>query len=174
MRSTLSLFALVLAVVLITAPARASVADDQQPAQQQAAPQTRAFGSDAGMMFNPIKPEATADFEMVMGKLKEALASSKDATRQQQAKSWKLFKAQEPGPGGSVLYVFVMDPAVKGADYTVSKILAEAFPTEVQALYAKYSAAYAGGQSLINLTLVQAFGTAANDALVPVNLPAGK
>ena len=174
MRSTLSLFALVLAVLLIAAPAPVRAANDQQPAQQQAAPQARAFGSDAGMMFNPIKPEATADFEMVMGKLKEALTKSQDPTRQQQAKSWKLFKAQEPGPGGSVLYVFVMDPAVKGADYTVSKILAEAFPTEVQALYAKYSAAYAGGQSLINLTLVQTFGGSANDALVEVPLPTSK
>ena len=29
-------------------------------------------------------------------------------------------------PGGNVLYVFIIDPAVKGADYTVSTILAEA------------------------------------------------
>ncbi len=172
MRSTLSLFALVVAVMLIAAPASALASDPQQPAAQQAAPQGRVFGADAGMMFNPIKAEATADFEMVMGKLKEALAKSQDATRQQQAKSWKLFKAQEPGPGGSVLYVFIMDPAVKGADYSVAKILSEAFPTEVQELYQKYSAAYSGGQSLINLALVQVFG--GGGAVTEVPLPAGK
>ena len=177
MRSTLSLFALVVAVMLIAAPSSAIASDAQQPAAQQpaaqqAAPQGRVFGSDAGMMFNPIKAEATADFELVMGKLKEALVKSQDATRQQQAKSWKLYKAVEPGPGGSVLYIFIMDPAVKGADYSVAKILSEAFPTEVQALYQKYSAAYAGGQSLINLTLVQAFGAAGGT--MEVQLPAGK
>ena len=174
MLSTLSLFALVVAVMLVAAPSSAAAQQPaaQQPAAQQAAPQGRLFGSDAGMMFNPIKAEATADFEMVMGKLKEALAKSQDATRQQQAKSWKVFKAQEPMQG-NVLYVFIMDPAVKGADYSVAKILSEAFPTEVQALYQKYSAAYAGGQSLINLSLVQAFG-AAGGGLNEVQLPAGK
>jgi hypothetical protein len=177
MRSTLSLFALAFAVMLIAAPASAVASDAQQPATQQPAaqpapPPGRMFGSDAGMMFNPIKPEAAADFEMVMGKLKEALAKSQDATRQQQAKSWKLFKAQEPGPAGSVLYIFIMDPAVKDADYTVSKILSEAFPTEVQALYQKYSAAYAGGQSLVNLTLVQTFGP--GGGMDEVQLPASK
>jgi len=172
MRSTLSLFALGIAVMLVAASVCAVASDAQQPAAQQAAPQGRVFGSDAGMMFNPIKPEAAADFEMVMGKLKEALAKSQDATRQQQAKSWKLFKAQEPGQAGSVLYVFIMDPAVKGADYSVSKILSEAFPTEVQALYQKYSAAYAGGQSLVNLTLVQAFGE--GGGMDEVQLPVSK
>jgi hypothetical protein len=52
-----------------------------------------------------------------------------------------------------VLYVSIVDPAVKGADYTVSTILSEAFPTEVQALYKTYSEAYVS-QNLINLSLM--------------------
>ena len=80
-----------------------------------------------------------------MGKLNEALQKSEEPERKQQAASWKVFKSPEPGPNGNVLYIFVIDPAVKGADYTVSKILAEAFPTEVQDLYKKFSDAYAGG-----------------------------
>jgi len=182
MRSTLTLLALATVVMLNAAPASAVASDAQQPAAQQpaaqqpaapqAAPPGRVFGADAGIMFNPIKPELAADFEMVMGKLKEALDKNQDATRQQQAKSWKVFKAQEPMQG-NVLYVFIMDPAVKGADYSVAKILAEAFPTEVQALYQKYSAAYAGGQSLINLTLVQAFGPA-GAGLEEVQFPVSK
>ncbi len=48
--------------------------------------------------------------------------------RNQQGWGWKIFKAAEPGPNGSVLYVFVMDPAVKGADYGVAKILARGVP----------------------------------------------
>ena len=115
-------------------------------------PVGRIFGSEAGMIFNPIKPDKTIDFEQVMAKLKEALTRSEDPVRQRQAAGWKVFKAVEPGPNGTVLYIFVMDPAVKGADYSVTKILTEAYPTpEVQELYKLYSAAYAGGQSLLNL-----------------------
>jgi hypothetical protein len=42
-----------------------------------------------------------------------------------------------------VLYVFVMDPAVKGADYGVAKILAEAYPDEIMDLYRMYTGAFA-------------------------------
>ena len=87
------------------------------------------FGSDAGMVFNFIKPEKTSDFEAVVAKLSEALQKSDKPERKQQAVSWKVFRAIEPGANGSVLYVFTIDPAVKGVDYTVSTILAEAFPS---------------------------------------------
>jgi len=90
----------------------------------------------------------------VMGKLKEALSKSEKPERKQQAASWKVFKSPDPAAGGNVLYVFMIDPAVKGADYTVSTILAEAFPTEVQALYKQYAEAYASGQNFVNLSLV--------------------
>jgi pyruvate/2-oxoglutarate dehydrogenase complex dihydrolipoamide acyltransferase (E2) component len=132
-----------------------------QPAPSQpaaAAPTARSFGSDAGIIINQIKPDRTADFEQVIGKLKEALQKSQDPGRKQQAASWKVFKAQEPGPNGIALYFFVMDPAVKGADYSVSKILAEAFPAEVQDLYKKFSDAYAGGQNMVNLQLIANLG----------------
>jgi pyruvate/2-oxoglutarate dehydrogenase complex dihydrolipoamide acyltransferase (E2) component len=132
-----------------------------QPAPSQpaaAAPTARTFGSDAGIIINQIKPDRTADFELVIGKLKEALQKSQDPGRKQQAASWKVFKAQEPGPNGIALYFFVMDPAVKGADYSVSKILAEAFPAEVKDLYQKFSDAYAGGQNMVNLQLIANLG----------------
>jgi hypothetical protein len=116
------------------------------------------FGSDAGMVFNFIKPEKTSDFEAVVAKLGEALQKSDKPERQQQAVSWKVFRAIEPGANGSVLYVFAIDPAVKGVDYTVSTILAEAFPTEVQALYKEYAEAYATGQNFVNLKLVSVLG----------------
>ena len=123
-------------------------------AAAQAAPTARLFASDAGMVLNFIKPDKTADFEAVMGKLKEALSKSEKPERKQQAASWKVFKSPDPAAGGNVLYVFMIDPAVKGADYTVSTILAEAFPTEVQALYKQYAEAYASGQNFVNLSLV--------------------
>ena len=129
------------------------------PAQQAAAaPAARVFGSDAGMVLNFIKADKTADFEAVMGKLKEALQKSAKPERKQQAASWKVFKSPEPAAGGNVLYVFFIDPSVKGADYTVSTILAEAFPADVQAIFKQYSDSYASGQNFVNLTLVNDFG----------------
>ena len=118
----------------------------------------RSFTADAGLIFNTIKPDKTADFEMVMGKLKEALQMSEDPARQEMADGWKVYKSVEPGPSGNVLYIWIMDPAVPTGDYTVSKILADAFPVEVQDLYQKFSDAYASGQNLVNLQLVQSFG----------------
>jgi hypothetical protein len=110
------------------------------------------FASEQGLIFNAIRPDKVMDFETVLAKLRTALADSKDPVRNQQGWGWKIFKAAEPGPNGSVLYVFVMDPAVKGADYGVSKILAEAYPNEVMDLYRMYTGAFAtAGQTLINL-----------------------
>jgi hypothetical protein len=118
------------------------------------------FKADAGMVFYQIKPGATADFEEVMAKVKEALAKSEDPVRKQQAQSWRVFKAAEP-MAGNVLYVFFMDPAVKGADYDFVKMLGEGFkddPKMVQDLYAKLKGAFAGGGNLLNLTLIQRMG----------------
>jgi hypothetical protein len=150
---------IVLGLVVSLFSASTVQAQAQQPAQQaQAAPTTRVFASDAGMVLNFIKPDKTADFESVMTKLKEALQKSEKPERKQQAQSWKIFKSPEPAAGGNVLYVFIIDPSVKGADYTVSNILAEAFPTEVQTLYKQYAEAYASGQNFVNLQLVSDLG----------------
>jgi hypothetical protein len=125
-----------------------------------AVPATRVFGSHAGMVLNFIRPDKTADFESVIARLRAALQKSNNPERVRQAASWKVFRAQEPAANGNVLYMFVIDPAVKGADYTVSKILAEAFPGEVQALYKQFVDSYATGQNFVNLTLVAALGEA--------------
>ena len=115
-------------------------------------PLGRVFAAEQGMIINAIRPDKVMDFETVIAKLREALANSKDPVRNQQGWGWKVYKAAEPGPNGSVLYVFVMDPVVKGADYGVAKILAEAYPTEIMELYRMYTTSFApAGQTLINL-----------------------
>jgi hypothetical protein len=141
-----------------TAFAQATPPPAAPAAAAQAAPTARMFASDGGMVLNFIKPDKTADFEAVIGKLKEALQKSAKPERKQQAASWKVFKSPDPAAGGNVLYVFMIDPSVKGADYTVSNILAEGFPTEVQALYKQYADAYASGQNFVNLSLVSDLG----------------
>jgi hypothetical protein len=154
--------AVVVGVISVsTVYAQAQQAQQAQPAQPAAAAQAstkRVFASDAGMVLNFIKPDKTADFEAVMGKLKEALQKSDHPERKQQAASWKVFKSPEPA-GANVLYVFVIDPSVKDADYTVSNILAEAFtPAELNVIYKQYADSYAQGQNIINLNLITNFG----------------
>lgn len=123
--------------------------------QAAAAPTKRVFTADGGMVLNFIKADKTADFETVIGKLKEALQKSDKPERKQQAASWKVFKSPDPAAGGNVLYVFMIDPAIKDADYTVSNILAESFtPDVVNELYKQYAGAYAQGQNFVNLSLV--------------------
>jgi hypothetical protein len=130
-----------------------------QPAAQPAQPAGRVFGSDAGVIFNQVKPDKTADFEAAMAKIKEALLKATDPVRKQQAASWKVFKAQEPGPNGNVFYLFVIDPAVKGADYSIGKILSEGLPAaEVQDVWKKYTDSLAAGQNVLNLSLIANLG----------------
>jgi hypothetical protein len=152
---TLAVFAMSVSPALAqAAPAPAAAA----PTQAAPAPQARVFTGDVGVMYNVIKPDKTADFEMVIGKLKEAMAKSTNPVRQQQAKGWRVFKQPDPMANGNVLYVFLVDPTVKDADYTVSRILAEVFPVEVQELFKVYSGAFAGGVTLSNWTLVNDLG----------------
>jgi hypothetical protein len=146
---------LVAFVVLTSAgQAAAQQAPAAAPAQAAPAPQARVFTGDVGLMFNVIKPDKTADFEMVVGKLKEALAKSDDPVHKQMAQGWRVLKNPEPIQGGNYLYVFLVDPVVKDADYTVSRVLAKAFPVEVQELFKVYSACFAGGVTLQNYTTV--------------------
>jgi hypothetical protein len=107
------------------------------------------------MIFNAVRPERVVDFETVIGYFQAALEKSADPTVRAQAKGWRIFKAAEPGPNATVLYVFVIDPAVAGADYGLGKILSDAYPDRIEQIWKLYQGALAGGGSLLNLTPVQ-------------------
>ncbi len=112
---------------MIATPANASPEPAPQ-AQQQAAAMT--FTGDAGMILYSLKAEGAADFEAIIAKLKEALAKTEDATRRNQANGWIIFKAAEAAPG-EVLYVFMMNPVVKDADYNWARMF-DVLPREDQ------------------------------------------
>ena len=133
-----------LAVGALSAPAVfAQATTTTAPAQPAAAaPNPFVFNGDGGAILNFVKADKTTDFETVLGKVKEALAKSEKPERKQQAAGWKVFKAAEPGPNGSVIYLFIMDPVAKGAEYSVGNILVEAFGAEGQTLYKTYSDSY--------------------------------
>jgi hypothetical protein len=117
--------------------------------------QPRSFTTPTGLIFNAVRPDRVVDFELVIGYLQAALAASTDPTVRAQAQGWRVFKAAEPGPGGTVLYVFVIDPAVMDADYGLGRILSEAYPDRIQDIWKLYTGATTGGGSLLSLAPVQ-------------------
>jgi hypothetical protein len=139
------------------APAQAAPAQPAAPGQPPApaAVQTRTFSAPAGLLFNTVRPERVADFEKVLAYLQAAFAKSSDPNVRAQGEGWRIFKATEAGPGGTVLYVYAIDPAVMGADYGLGKILADAYPDQVTEIWKLYTSALSGGGSLLNLTPVK-------------------
>ena len=115
----------------------------------------RMFLGSTGIIFNAVRPERVVDFELVIGYLQAALAKSANAQVREQAKGWRVYKAVEPGPNGTILYVFWIDPAVMSADYALGPILSDAFPDQVEQIWKLYQGALASGGSLLNLVTVQ-------------------
>jgi hypothetical protein len=116
------------------------------------------FAGTAGVFLYQIKPDQTAVFEELVTKVKDSLAKSDKPERKQQLSGWKLYKAAEP-MANNTLYVFVADPAVKGAEYDLLMLFAEglgaaAGTPENQELFKKYIGAFAAGASRLNLTTV--------------------
>jgi len=133
-----------IACVLVTArtmPNRVtSAGPGAPPAVQATSSQAYVFPSGAGMLFFYVRPDRTAEFESVLGRLNEALEAAPDAQRKQQAAGWRIFKAVE-ATRDSAIYVFAFDPAPAGADYDPVKLLTDALPAEAQALYEKLKSA---------------------------------
>jgi hypothetical protein len=128
----------------------------QPPAGQQPAPAQPAapagpmlpLTSDAGLILFTVKADLAADFEAYMTKVKAALEKSTKPEHKQMAAGWKLFKGLEGAEPGRVLYVAVIDPAVKGVDYDPLKILKEVDPTEDATMRPKIIAAVEGVNKL--------------------------
>ncbi len=137
------------------------LAVSQRPAAAQSAPAARLFDADAdvGIIVNYISATGATDFERVMRRLGDALEASEDAGRREQAAGWRIFKAKEPGPSDSVVYMSFIDPVVAEADYAVTDILNEEFPEQVQGLYETFMGAFAAGsgQLVINLERLEGF-----------------
>jgi hypothetical protein len=104
------------------------------------------FDGDTALWSVTIKPDKTADFEAIMGKVKEALMKSEKPERKQQAAGWRVVKGSTPMKDGNIIYTHVITPVVKGADYTILSILYEANtdPMEQRKLFEQYRDAFAG------------------------------
>jgi len=111
------------------------------------------FGSgEGGIFLNQIKPEKAADFEVLMQRVRDAMRNSAHQIRQQQEKTWSMYRAAEPF-SGNTLFVFVMDPAVRGADYQFASILRDVMPEkDMVKLVKQISDCYAGPVGILSVT----------------------
>jgi hypothetical protein len=128
--------------------AGAATAAAQAPAEP-AKPALSLDEGDAALIQILVKSDKTADFELVLGKLKEALQKSDKEIRRKQAAGWKAFRSTTPGPNNSVIYMMWIDPVIKGEEYAMSLLIYEVFPTESQELFAKYKEALVGQQTIL-------------------------
>lgn len=99
-----------------------------------AVPATYMFESGAGLLLYYVQPAKAADFELVLGRIREALAKAEAPQRKQQALNWKIYKSAEPVTDAAV-FVFAFDPAITTASYDPLLLLAEVLPAELQPLY---------------------------------------
>jgi len=160
-----SVFAL--AVVLAPAAAFAQAtttsgsATTQQPAAAQPAPAAPKvpFTTPAGILLVQIKPDKTADFEEMVGKLKAGFAKTQDATLKQQAAGFKVYKSAEPF-GANALYVVQIEPTVPSSEYELFNMLLRTMTPEEQRaegvadMWKRYADAFAAGLSKLSLTPV--------------------
>lgn len=109
--------------------------------------QALTFEGDVGILTIAIKPDQAAAFEDLMRKVREALMKSDKPERKEQAAGWKVVKGATPMPDGNIVYMHLIDPVVKGADYSIVAILYEGNPdpAEQQKLYDQYRNAFAAG-----------------------------
>ncbi len=117
------------------------------------------FSGGSALLMNYIAPGKTADFERVMRAYGAALSGSDNAQYNQMGSALKIFRAAEPGQNNTVLYLWIVDPVVSGANYSVANVLNDEVPSEVQGLYEALIASMepGGGQQPINMELVMEF-----------------
>jgi len=111
---------------------------------QAQAPQKLTMDGDLALWSVAIRPDKTADFEKILGKVKEALGKSAAPEAKQQLAGWRVVKMAKPMPDGNIIYTHVINP-VPGADYNILQVLYATFtdPVEQKELYELYRGAFA-------------------------------
>jgi hypothetical protein len=139
-------------------PTQPPATAQQPPAEPAAAkPPQVPFTSPAGILLVQIKPDQTAVFEEMVGKLKAGLAKTEDATLKQQAAGLKIYKSAEPF-GTNALYVIQIEPTVPTAEYELFAMLAKTMTPdeqrapETQEMWKRYADAFAAGLGKLSLT----------------------
>ena len=149
---------LVLTCAMLMLCLGAQTARAQAPAQP-AAPQKVLFTGETVLWAFTVNPDKAADYEKVLEKLKAALQKIERPEAKQQLASWKVMKNATPQPDGSLLYIHVINPVVKDADYSILNLVYEAFTeyADRQAFFEMYKASLKGALFTVQGSVVADF-----------------
>ena len=148
--------------MMLPAFSQSALAQDAAAAQPAAQPavQKLTYDGDAVIVVYAANPGKDADYEQVITKLKEALAKSTDPQAKAQASGWTVTKlAKSLDTAGGSTYVHIINPVVKGADYSIVNIVyAASNDEEKRAFYDLYKGALKGGIAQWSGTTVSNLG----------------
>jgi hypothetical protein len=142
------------------APATPPPTQPTPPAQPAPAPDPAAvqFTTDVGLLLVAVKPDRARDYEGAILALQGGFQKSSDPARREMANGWRVFKAAETDAKNNVLYVHVLFPTAKGADYRPSLLLEELLAGAPPELMTRYRDALAGPPSKLSLTQLAHMG----------------
>lgn len=135
---------MIVAGALLVLPALSQNASAQDAAAQaQPAVQKLTYNADAVIVMWSVNPGKDADYEQVLAKLRDALGKSTAPEAKQQLAGWKVVKAQTSlTKDNSSTYIHIINPVVKGADYSIVNIVyAASNDDEKRAFYELYKGA---------------------------------
>jgi hypothetical protein len=113
------------------------------------------FAARAGIVLNYVKADRVEQFEAALAELRKALETSENPIRRQQADGWQFFRAEEAGPSETVVFVFAVDPVLRGADYAIRAVLEDALAEdEALRIAREFADSLAAAQVVLNLELV--------------------
>ena len=114
-----------------------------QNAFAQAPPQKTTYTGDLVLAAYVVNADKVGDYEKVIATLKDALSKSARPEAKQQLAGWKIVKNSANQPDGSALYVHVITPVVKDADYSITNLVYEVVkdPAEQKVFYDLYRGA---------------------------------
>ncbi len=117
-----------------------------------------AFTDDAGMLLIQIKPDQAATFEEFVRSLNARLLATSDPILRRQAEGYSIYRASEPLATGTLMYVVLADPALKGAEYELVMMQhrlmtpAEQGAPETAEMFKRFVGAFGpGGYNKLNL-----------------------
>jgi hypothetical protein len=135
--------------------AQATAGQRRQDAGSSAPLYGRVFSGDVGIQVSFIKADKAEDFESAMSGLRDALGRSSSATRQRQAAGWRVLRQKDGAAAGEVVYLYLIDPVEKDAEYSPARIVSEILTQEATVEFVqRYTLAFARGVSLLNFSLV--------------------
>ncbi len=96
------------------------------------------FTGDVGALYFTVAPGRGAEFEAAMLRASELLRASRTAAQREQAEGWRFFKQTGAAPETPARYVLLLDPVVKGADYSMRAAAALTDPDDARRLEDAY------------------------------------